>query len=273
MLEAQFQKIRVALDASRRQAAQAARESEHSKEALARAHVASLAVASERDQAMSTARDLAGFASESSPKLDELKIISNTQVTQAQHLKDHVRLAERRIDEVDGEKQIYMQEGMRMKETIVNLEKRIRELEMVMEEMKSNAKLNHSRCIAMEKEFNAATSRTQELEDNILQLTDDNSSLMQQLSAALARGMALMGELSEKSKPFDNFMAQHRAINETPGVTEARVREEFSLVKGENARLRNELDKCRDDLTTAVAAMKARLCPWTAHRLKDSRSQ
>ena len=67
----------------------------------------------------------------------------------------------------------------------------------MMEEMRSNAKLNHSRYVAMEREFNAATFRTQELENKISLLTDNNSS-----PAASARGMALMGEMSEKSKNF-----------------------------------------------------------------------
>ena len=66
VLEAEFQTITEELDASRRQAARAARESERSKEALEKARIASLAAASERDQAVSVARDLAGFASESS---------------------------------------------------------------------------------------------------------------------------------------------------------------------------------------------------------------
>ena len=146
------------------------------------------------------AKDLAGFASKSSQKLDELQRIFSTQVAQAQHLKDHIRLAERRLDEVDGERQMYMQEGARMKDTIMNLEKRTRELQAMMEGVRSNAKLSHAKYIAMEREFNAATFRTQELENKISLLTDSNSSLMQQLSAASARGIALMGELSEKSK-------------------------------------------------------------------------
>ena len=142
----------------------------------------------------------------------------------------------------------------------MNLEKRTRELEAMMEEMRSNAKLNHSRHVAMDREFNTATFRTQELEHQITLLNDNNSSLMQQLSvaAAAARGIALMGELSQKSKNFDNLTTQHRALNESLGVTEARVRAEFLLIKGENARLKTELDQSREDLTSALAAVKAR---------------
>ena len=66
-----------------------------------------------------------------------------------------------------------------------------------------------------------------------------------------------MGELAEKSKDFYNLMAQHRALNESLGVTEAKVREEFLMIISESTRLKTELDRC-EDLTSALTAVKAR---------------
>ena len=62
------------------------------------------------------------YAAEATQKVDEFQRISTAEVTQARRLHDHVRLAERHVDEVDSESQQYAVEGARLRELVLSLE-------------------------------------------------------------------------------------------------------------------------------------------------------
>ena len=66
------------------------------------------------------------------------------QVTQAKHLFDHVKLAERHIDEIDSEKQQYAAEVQRLREMILSLEKKARSANEHVERLKHEAKMHES---------------------------------------------------------------------------------------------------------------------------------
>ena len=65
----------------------------------------------ERDQAVTFAKEVSAYAAEATQQFEELSRTSTAQATRAKRLFDHVRLAERRIDEMDSDKQQYIAEG------------------------------------------------------------------------------------------------------------------------------------------------------------------
>ena len=67
--------------------------------------------ATERDQCVSLATEVAEYSAEAAQKVDEFTRTSIAQAKQAKHLFEHVRLAERHIDEMDSEKQQYAVDG------------------------------------------------------------------------------------------------------------------------------------------------------------------
>ena len=84
-------------------------------------------------------KDVVGYAVEAIQRVEELQRISTTQVAQAHHLQDHVRVAERHIDEVDSERQL-------------SLEKRIREVEGMVENLRHDSKAQHVKFLSQEQD-------------------------------------------------------------------------------------------------------------------------
>ena len=72
---------------------------------------------------MTFAKEVSEYAAEATQKIDEPSRTTAVQVTQAKHLFDHVKLAERRIDEVDSERQQYAAEVQRLRDMVLSLEK------------------------------------------------------------------------------------------------------------------------------------------------------
>jgi tetraacyldisaccharide-1-P 4'-kinase len=105
ILKAEFRRMKEELDCLRQNARRAEYANRETRSKLEQERLAPLARASERVQALNMAKDVAGFASEVSQQVEELRRASGIQVAQSQHLKDHVRLAQRRIDEIDAENQ------------------------------------------------------------------------------------------------------------------------------------------------------------------------
>ena len=100
--------------------------------------------------------------------MEELARTSTAQVTQAKHLFDHVRLAERRIGEVDGEKQQYAAENDWLRERVLSLEKRIRNTEGLVESLRREAKMQRAKFTSKGQDLNAAVFRAHELEKETL---------------------------------------------------------------------------------------------------------
>ena len=74
-----------------------------------------------------------------------------TQVAQAQHLKDHVRLVERHIDEIDVEKSQAVTDNARRKSINANLGQKLRENEMTAL-LQNNEVVSYPKVIATHKE-------------------------------------------------------------------------------------------------------------------------
>ena len=102
-------------------------------------------------------------------------------MTQARRLQDRVRRAERHINEVDSERQQYAAENVRLREVMLPLEKRIREVEGMVENLMHDAKVQQSSFAPREHDFNVATFRAQELDPTLTWLVDPSKSLSQQL--------------------------------------------------------------------------------------------
>ena len=124
------------LERSRSEASRVTRENERIQEKLAREKSTSAVKTAERDQAVTFAKEVSEYAAEATQKIDELNRTTAAQVTQAKHLFDHVKLAERRIDEVDSEKQQYAAEVQRLRGMVLPLEKRARGTDGLVEEAK-----------------------------------------------------------------------------------------------------------------------------------------
>lgn len=126
VLGAEFQRMKEELERSRSEASRIARESERVQE---KTHARKERVSRENGRTRSSC-DFLQKISQNMPlkpltrlQIDELNRTTAVQVTQARHLFDHVKLAERRIDEVDGEKQQYAAEVQRLRDMILSLEK------------------------------------------------------------------------------------------------------------------------------------------------------
>ena len=122
VLEAEFQRMKDELERSRSEAARATREHERTREKLEGERSTSAVRTAERDQAVTFAKEVSEYAAEATQNVDELTRTSTAQVTQAKHLFDHVKLAERHIDEVDSERQQYAAEVQRLRELVLSLE-------------------------------------------------------------------------------------------------------------------------------------------------------
>ena len=84
-----------------------------------------------------------------------------------------MKLAERHIDEVDSEKQQYAAEVQRLRELVLSLEKRIRETEGMIERLKYDAKMQHTKFETKEQDLYAAVFRMHELETRVTMLSDE----------------------------------------------------------------------------------------------------
>ena len=104
VLEAEFQRMKKELDKSRQETSRVARGYERTQEKLARERNTSVARANERGQAVRMATVAVGYAAGATQQIEELERVSSTPVTQAQCLKDHARLVERCIDEIDSKR-------------------------------------------------------------------------------------------------------------------------------------------------------------------------
>ena len=153
-------------------------------------------------------------------KVDEMTRTSTEQVTQAQHLFDHVKLAERHIDEVDSETQQYVAEVQRLRELVLSLGKRIRETEGMIKSLKYDAKMQHTKFETKEQDLNAAVFRMHELESVITVLSDEHCSLTQQIGRQGTGEAALAKRLAEKSKEFDDLTAKLGSMQSSQGMME-----------------------------------------------------
>ena len=99
VLEAEFRRMKEELERSRRESRRVEEKSRDTRLRLEQDRVAA------SYQAVIMAQVVARFAPEATQHVEELKRSSATQVAQAQHLKDHVRLAERHIEEIGAENQ------------------------------------------------------------------------------------------------------------------------------------------------------------------------
>ena len=176
VLEAEFQRTKEELAKSRLETSRVACAYERTKERLELERSTSVARAAERDQPVSMAKSVAGYATEATQTIEALQRRSSTQVAQSQHLKDHVRLAERHIDKVGTERQQYATENARLRAKILSMEKRIREVEGIVDNLRHDSQLPHSKIVTAEQDFNAATFWTQELETKLTLLEDRNIS-------------------------------------------------------------------------------------------------
>ena len=85
-------------------------------------------------------------------QVDGLSRTTTAQATQARHLFDHVRLAERHIDVVDSEKQQHAAENTRLREIVLTFEKRIHETEAMVESLRYEAKLQRAKFFSKNKD-------------------------------------------------------------------------------------------------------------------------
>ena len=111
VLGAAFQRVQEELERSRQETSRVTRAHEQTQEKLAQERSTSVVRTTERDEVVSFVKEVAEYAAEATQKVADLTRTSNAQVTQAKHLFEHVRLAERQIDEMDSEKQQYAVDG------------------------------------------------------------------------------------------------------------------------------------------------------------------
>ena len=225
------------LERSRSEASRVTREHERTREKLARERSTSAVRTAERDQAVTFAREVSEYAAEATQKVDELSRRTTAHVTQAKHLFEHGKLAERRIDEVDSEKQQYAAEVQGLREVVLSLEKRARETEGLVERLKYVAKMQHTKFTTKEQDLNAAVFRMHELETRVTLLGDENRTLAQKVGIQGAGEAALGKKLAEKPKDFDDLTARLKSMQTSQSMAEIHIRDEVTKRQQENLKL------------------------------------
>ena len=110
-------------------------------------------------------------------------------------------------------------------------EKRIRETEGIIEKLKYDAKMQHTKFKTQEQDLYAAVFRMHELETRVTMLIDENRPLAQQMGKQGTGEAALAKRLAEKSKEFDDLTAKLGSMQSSQGMMENRMREEENKIQ------------------------------------------
>ena len=114
----------------------------------------------------------------------------------------------------------------------------------------------HSKFIAKEQHVNNAPLRTHELATRTTLFADENRSLSQQLGTTGLRERALTGKLTEKSEEFYDVVVVFYSMRATFNVGESKLRDEFSMLKGENMQLRVHMEWANDEVARVARTFK-----------------
>ena len=244
ILGAEFQRMKEELEHTRSEASRVTRENERIQEKLIREKSVSAAKAAECAQAVTFAKEISEYAAGATQKIDELCRTSAVQVSQAKHLFDHVKLAERHIDEVDSEKQQYAAEVQRLRQMILSLEKRARDTNEHVERLKHEAKMHESE----KRDLDAARFGMHDLETKITLLSNENRLLTQKVGLQGLGDATLSKRLAEKSKEFDDLAAELRETKASQRGVESRIHGEVSEMQQEMLRLRIHAEQTQSEV-------------------------